>query len=378
MSARLARQLLILFAGAMLVAGCGGDGESSQPSKSSSQASSDQVGSVLVLDGEPVGRQRAGDGDGVTRPATPKRKPRTRIARTAPWPALQLTASGTIDDGPDPFERSNVPVQPIPIEDDPYTTKDIDVAAAQLRRVDREKWDEWMTGMGRSPWQQGPDSTANALVEVTVERCGGARSVATGVVLADDTVVTTVHAVENAARRVRVSPAIGYGPRIPAMIQYLDVDDDVAVLRVPGLRITPMRWHVPLNAEPLFGYAFGVGPGGRSGALRRVPVITSMQESSITVEQPDGLAEQITDRWVQTIVGGITTGFSGGVVAATNDPALATSWGFHGLLRARVSLRSDTAGIVVPSRIVAEALDANDRLDPWYEHMPGGCPQWHR
>jgi hypothetical protein len=334
---------------------------------------------MLVVNGEPVGRkqpaERAADA------ASSARKPRTskpRQVREVPWPALRLTAAGTIDDGPDPFDGDNVPVQPIPIEDDPYTTKDIDVAAAQLRRVDRDKWDEWMTGMERSPWQQGPDSTASALVEVTVERCGGARSVATGVVLANDTVVTTVHAVENAAKRVRVAPAIGYEPRIPAMIQYLDVDDDVAVLRVPGLRMTPMRWHVPLNAEPLFGFAFGVGPGGRSGALRRVPVITSMQESSITVEQPDGLAEQISDRWVQTLVGGITTGFSGGVVAATNDPALATSWGFHGLLRARMPFRSDTAGIVVPSRIVAEALDANDQLDPWYEHMPGGCPQWNR
>lgn len=376
------RSAAVTIATALLIAGCGGGGAGETDAGSSSAANGDDSGvnSVLVIDGSVV--DSAGASARPQRAAAERKaartKPRRAVVRAQPWPELARKADGTLDAGPDPFASSYIPVQPIPIEDDPYTTKDIDAAASSLRRVDNDTWAQWKLGMGRSPWQQGEDPTARSIVEVTVERCGGARTVATGVVLANETVVTTVHAVENAAKRVWIAPAVGVEPRIAAMIQYLDVDDDVAVLRVPGLRLDPMLWYVAPSSEPTLGFAFGIGPGGRSGALRRVPVITSTQESSITVEQPDGLAQEITDRSVQTLVGGITTGFSGGVVAATNDPTLATNWGFHGLLRARVPFRSDTAGIVVPSRIVADALDANDRLDPWFEHRPGGCPQWHR
>jgi hypothetical protein len=152
----------------------------------------------------------------------------------------------------------------------------------------------------------------------------------------------------------------------------------VDVLKVPGLRVQPMPVYVPSGTEPRFGYAYGVANGGLAGALRRTPVVVSVQESSIELEQPDGFAEQISDRSVQTLVGGVTTGFSGGVVSATNDDTLATGFGFHGLIRARVPFRSDTGGIVVPSRIVREAIDASGRLDEWFEHRPGGCPQWRR
>jgi hypothetical protein len=179
-----------------------------------------------------------------------------------------------------------------------------------------------------------------------------------------------------------VSSAAGTGsdepPRIPAMIRFLDVDDDIAVLRVPGLGIQPLGWHVPVGTAPQLAYAYGVAPVGRAGTLRRAPVITSLQESSISIEQPDGFAQQISDRSVQTIVGGITSGFSGGVIAATNDEFLRDGWGFHGIIRARVPFRADTAGIVVPSRLVGEALDAEAGLEEWFEIRPGGCPQWRR
>lgn len=381
----------IVVAVALLVIACGAD---DAPRTSDAPATDDSTDkpSLLVIKGDsrgddPLrgvapGEERAGrtvagtdavegDDDGA---AEPERE----------YEPLPLLPDGTIDDGEDPFDAEYVPVLRIPIEDDPYTTSSIEEAAMQLRRIDVEQWNEWMAPAGaRSPWQQGADPITDSLVEVTVERCGGARHVATGVVLDDETVVTNVHVVENASKRVRVgraaSSARATDPRrLPAMIRYLDIDDDIAVLRVPGLNQPELLWHQPVDAAPAFGYAFGVGQGGRSGTLRRVPVMASMQEERITVEQPDGFAQEISDRPVQTIVGGISSGFSGGIVAATNDPSLQANWGFHGILRARMGLRADTAGIVVPQRIVEEALVANDGLPEWFEIRPGGCPQWRR
>jgi hypothetical protein len=370
----------------MLLAACSG-GESTKQAaepETSDEGSASLVEPVLVIDGKHV------NPDGTTRrdPAAsatdeddekPRRVRSTKSGDDEEWPEPPLNGDGTIDDGPDPFEGERVAVQAIPIEDDAQATAGIDAAAARMRRVDREEWDRWMAANDdRSPWQQGDDAFAASLVDITVERCGGARTVATGVVLADETVVTTVHAIESASKRVRVSSTVGEGPRIPAMIRYLDIDDDVAVLKVPGLRVRPMPVYVPSGTDPRMGYAYGVANVGVSGALRRTPVLVSTQETSITLEQPDGFAQEISDRQVQTLVGGITTGFSGGVVAVTNDPNLATGFGFHGLIRARVPFRADTAGIVVPSRIVRDAVTASGRLDEWYEHRPGGCPKWRR
>jgi hypothetical protein len=103
-----------------------------------------------------------------------------------------------------------------------------------------------------------------------------------------------------------------------------------------------------------------------------------MEEEDIDVEQPDGFGAGITDRKVFPIIAAIDSGFSGGVVTTTSDPARVSGWAVHGLVRARVQGRSDTAGIVVPGRIVREAVTASQGLPPWFEHKPGGCPQWYR
>lgn len=383
--------LLIALLSIILV-GCGspqrsGKDTAQSESKSGAEGKSDDI-STLVIKGRRIGkktdenaRNSASKGEAASKGKRARRKVSSGVSDEGEPQPPPLFTDGTIDDGPDPFDDQYVPVQAMPIEDDPFTTATIQSQAMRLRRIDRALWDEWLyNSNARSPFQQSTDPIASSIVEVSVERCGGARQVATGVVLDHETVVTNVHVVENAARRVRVALAAQSDDqeRIPAMIRYLDVDDDVAVLKVPGLRVTPMLWHNVVNNSPIVGYAFGVAPGGRAGTLRRVPVVATQQEETIRVEQPDGFARQITSRPVQTLVGGITSGFSGGVVTATNDPTLQTQWGFHGLLRARMSLRADTAGIVVPSRIVEEALAANDRLDTWFEIKPNHCPQWER
>lgn len=376
---------LVLVLG-LLIAGCGSTSEDADTSTSEASSagadSGEQADSLLVIDGKEVGAhgETANDpADDPEEPAKPRRVHATADDPHVEWVAPALNGDGTIDDGPDPFAGERIQVQPLPIEDDPTTTASIDAAAGAMRRVEREDWDRW-TGANsqRSPWAQGDDAFAAALVDITVERCGGARTVATGVVLANETVVTTVHAVETATKRVRVSSTVGEGPRLAAMVRYLDVDDDVAVLKVPGLRIQPMPIHAASGTTPRLAYAYGVANVGMSGALRRTPVIVSMQETSIQMEQPDGFAEQISDRSVQTLVGGISTGFSGGVVATTTDQNFGSGFGFHGLIRARVPFRADTAGIVVPSRIVSDAINASNGLAEWYEHRPGGCVQWRR
>ncbi len=380
----LRRSLVVVLLG-LLVAACGGaDAKTSAADgDAKDKDSGEAVESLLVIDGKTVGADGSITSDPTKDPAArttkPKRVRSATVDEDEEWPALPLNGDGTIDDGPDPFAGERIQVQPLPIEDDPASTAPIDAAAMEMRRVERADWDRWIGANGqRSPWAQGNDPLAASLVDITVERCGGARTVATGVVLANETVVTTVHAIETATNRVRVAPTVGDGPRLAAMIRYLDVDDDVAVLKVPGLRVQPMPVYVPSGTAPRFGYAYGVANVGVAGTMRRTPVMVSMTEESIELEQPDGFAEQISNRSVQTLVGGITTGFSGGVVATTNDDDLATGFGFHGLIRARVPFRADTAGIVVPSRIVRDAITASGQLDEWFEHRPGGCAQWRR
>ena len=41
-------------------------------------------------------------------------------------------------------------------------------------------------------------------------------------------------------------------------------------------------------------------------------------------------------------------------------------------------LRAFNGGIVVPARLVRDAVTASQALPEWFEHRPGGCPQWHR
>ncbi|MCW2921110.1 MAG: hypothetical protein JWL76_984 [Thermoleophilia bacterium] len=386
-AARRIRDVVLTLSLGAVLAACSGPADTTDAGGSDSKEkdtnASAAVDSVLVIDGKQVGPDGAVASDPtLDRAKAASKRARTRTTATTDeveWPAPQLNADGTINDGPDPFQGERIQVQPLPIEDDPSTTASIDAAAMQMRRLDRADWDRWIGANNqRSPWAQGDDPFASALVDITVERCGGARTVATGVVLAEETVVTTVHAVETASKRVRVSSTVGEGPRLAAMIRYLDVDDDVAVLKVPGLKIQPMPMYAPSGTAPRLGYAYGVANVGVAGSMRRTPVMVSMQEATIEAEQPDGFAEQISDRSVQTLVGGISTGFSGGVVATTNDPKLSTGFGFHGLIRARVPFRADTAGIVVPSRIVRDAISASGQLDTWFEHRPGGCPQWGR
>lgn len=381
---------------ALVLAGCGAlpGGDSAKEKSSDDKPASSKVkeggplpGGVLVLNGRPVdangrrldtgerpssrdGRKAADDG------TTVERDDRT-LVRT--FLAPPLMTDGTIDDGADPFDDGSIPLHPLPLENDPATTRDVDAFAQGLREVPGDLWRQWLDDGSPAGMTTGPADVVNAMVRIYVKKCGGAQYVASGVVLADETVVTTVHAVESPMRRVRVEPLGSPGLRTPAMIQYVDVDDDVAVLRVPGLQMTPLGMHAPQGTDPARALGFGVGVGGSPhGVLRRIPVFAARQEQSITLEQPDGFDQAISDRSVFPVAGAVSNGFSGGVIAATNDDDLVDGWGFHGLVRARVPFRSRGGGIAVPARVVRQAIDASNELDEWFELRPTGCPQWHR
>lgn len=375
---------------ALVIAGCGSGGSHSKP-KPKQVASTDasSSGSTLILHGAPVDSktgQRLAEPAARARaaaPAAPTKtvKPGVVVGvRVLDPPALN--ADGTIA-GTDPFGSDVVTVQPTPIEDDVNANASVASFAMHLKDYDVVDWDAWVHSGASLPGTTGDDTVTPSLVTIAVERCGGARSVAAGVVLGPETVVTTVTAVDNADQRVWVSPTRGAGSgtgvtRIPAMIRYLDVDDDIAVLKVPGLRMPALATHVPTGSKPMRAYAYGLSAGGRTGRPQRVPVFAAMVESSLTKEQPDGFDRAITDRAVYPLIGAIDTGYTGGVVAATNDSTLATGWGFHGLIRARIPYRAEGGGVAVPSRLVGIAIAAAAKLDPWSEVMPAHCPEWTR
>lgn len=383
---RLAHRIAACLVAATVFAGCSGAAAPTPDADDGEPAGEPAVG-LLVVDGT-----RREGGNAIEEPAldpaaavetTPSNAVLEALAEAIPaddpWPAPPLLDDGTIDDGEDPFLEEIVPIQPTPIEDDPATTRDLDVFNAMIRTIDKDEWDAWMAAKVVTPFHQNElDPILPGLVRISVERCGGAHTVATGAVVAPETVVTTVHAIESTARRVRVSPALLDGQRIPAMVRYLDIDDDIAVLKVPGLSSTPLEFYAGAGTTPQRGYAYGISRGSESGAVRRAPAIVATEEESIDVEQPDGFARQITDRTVFPIIAGIDSGFSGGIVTTTSDPRAISGFAMHGLIRARVSARSDTAGIVVPARLVREAVSESQGLPTWFEHKPGGCPQWMR
>lgn len=373
-------------------AGSGGGGSSSKRT-TTTPSTAVGGGNSLVVNGMAVAPNGTRSGtrvppgaDGADGPtpravAAAKRRSTPAVKRAVVWPAPDLAADGTIEDGADPF-GPNVQVRPLPVEDDPSTTEQIDVWSKDVKAYDSEDWRRWLQRGATVATSAELGGPAGSVVSVAVERCGGAQVVSSGVVVGAETVVTSAHVVADAQRRVRVAPALAVGGvkprRIPAMVRYLDVDDDIAVLKVPGLTSTPIGTLPPRGASPVRSYVYGISTGSPGGTIKRVPAYVASKETSITLEQPDGFGQRIRDRSVFPLSGGVDTGFSGAPVVTTDDPDLKSGWGLHGIVRARVPFRSEAGGIVVPARLVTIAVAAAARLDTWFEIRPGACPKWAR
>lgn len=369
---------------AIVMAGCGPEAaKKAAPGDDATNAK--VVDSLLVVEGDRRSKDKVVGSEPQREvrfelPKSPVLDALAGLAKVDPWPALTLLADGTIDASSEtPFTDQALQPQPSPIEDDAESTRIIDTWTERLRRIDRAEWIARSNNDTNSPWARRQDPTMAHVVRIAVQRCGGARTVATGAVVADETVVTTVHAIESTALRVRVSPALNEPRFIPAMVRYLDVDDDIAVLKVPGLQMDPIDIHAPDGDDPEWGYAYGVSNGGPGGTVHREPAVVAMQEATLAIEQPDGFARPISDRHVFPLVAPLSAGFSGGVVTATNGAIGSTGgWELHGLVRARMPMRALNAGVAVPARLIRDAVTASQALPTWFEHRPGGCPQWYR
>lgn len=385
--------ILVLVAAALMGAGCGaseqgGGGNDGDPKGSSAPADSE-----LVIEGHGVGKDGlptdpdlpASKAKARATTAARKRRDLSGVLGVATVEPPKLLGDGTIDDGPDPFDTGGAPTasMPLPIEDDVALTEALDTwrrgQGTGLQLVDLaafQRWAQLDRTLTDSSHDESKDPSAPFVVRVLSKRCGGARTSASGVLMGGETVVTTVHAIESVERRVRVQLALDATERrYPAMIQYVDVDDDIAVLRVPGLTAAGIG---QLSAVPSAfateGFALGITIDG----LGRVPVLLGGDRLSAKVEQPDGFGEQITDRDVHPMLGAVTTGYSGGpVVTSVGDDA--GPWRMAGMVRARVPYRSLTASVVIPIDLIKEAIGARDARSEWNELVPrAGCSQWTR
>ncbi|MBC7460050.1 MAG: hypothetical protein H7287_01675 [Thermoleophilia bacterium] len=380
---------LLLVGCCLLLAACGSAKE--QRAEPAAAKDTGVVNDGLIINGTEVDA-KSGQRDV---PADPKAKPVVASAKAKgvvaigtivkALPQPELNADGSLV-GTDPFADTGVQVMPTPIEGNPETVRPFRVAVrAALAAVDAvditvgNRMRTWVrTGDRATADSVSADTIRPGVVSIAVERCGGARTVVVGAVVAAETVVTTVGAIDNAAKRIWVAPISG-GARKQGMLQYLDIADDIAVYRVPGLQVTPLPTFAVQGAPGIqFGYAYGIAPGGRQGRPQRISIAVGEAEESLTFEQADGLGKAITDRSVVPMIGPIGSGYAGGVVAATNDPENASGWGFWGLIRARVPYESTGGGIVVPARLVNIAVKRALALDPWFEIQPGPCPNWYR
>jgi S1-C subfamily serine protease len=174
-----------------------------------------------------------------------------------------------------------------------------------------------------------------------------------GWVAAPDLVVTNAHVVAGEAI-TSVQPG-GAGPRYRAHVVLFDVRNDVAILRVAGLGLAPMRLTSPTPGEPAAVLGFPKnGPldiePARTGATRRVISADAYNRGPV-------------ERAITRFRVHVRPGNSGGPVINTDGEVVAT------VFASRAS--SSNTGYGIPSQIVQRRLAvAAERTEPV---STGGC-----
>jgi S1-C subfamily serine protease len=168
-----------------------------------------------------------------------------------------------------------------------------------------------------------------------------------GWVAAPDLVVTNAHVVAGEIS-TQVQPG-GNGLPLPARVMAFDEKNDIAVLRVNDLRLTPLRLAEPRNSEPvaLLGFPEN-GPfdirAGRVGDTTRVISNDAYNRGPV-------------ERTVTSFKGFVRPGNSGGPAVNEDGEVVAT------VFASRAD--SDDAGYGIPSSLVSQLVDiAQERRNP--------------
>ena len=352
--ARIAGPLLCVLLAAVVAGGCssGGSSKTSAAARAAEKsASSQSVGGSLVLNG--VNRNT---GSSAGTPAWDNQLVSATTAATAPTAAtsgtagtaastataptlatigvstaptvMKLLSDGTIDDGTDPFEAMlRIPaVRPTFIRRTATTPVAVHPDGATL--------DEWPV-----------KSSIRGVVKIATINCGGMSS-GSGWVAGSEMVVTNAHVVAGAERRPRVQ-VNGTGFRYPAAVVYLDVPNDIAILRVPGMKgasILPMAKN-PQPGDPAAIVGF---PNGGDVHLDAAQLGATQVD---TTQQYDGWRRNVSSRTNTYVSGFSEPGNSGGPVVNAKGEVLATVWGNE-------YDRQPPLTVAIPDSLVSAALAA--------------------
>ncbi len=177
-----------------------------------------------------------------------------------------------------------------------------------------------------------------SVVQVRGRACGLAKQ-GSGWVVRDGLVATNAHVIAGQDDTRLIPPG---GPSLPAQPVYVDADDDVALLRAPGLGLRPL----PLGDAPgapesvvLMGYPEG-------GALAALAATAAPPR---TVFAPDAFGEGAAARSVVVTRGSLGPGSSGGPVVDRDGEVVAMIFG---------GSRDGDAGAAVPPASIRRGLDS--------------------
>ena len=162
-----------------------------------------------------------------------------------------------------------------------------------------------------------------SVVKVRVVGCNG-KGTGSGWIAADGVVVTNAHVVtQSEALSVQVR---GRGPQLPAVPIWFDGANDLALLRVPGVRdLPPLR----IVASPRAGTVaatLGFPLGRRRIWPARIGPTTSRVVGRIGGGESPGVSDTITGRLVTTVRGMGLPGNSGGPVVDRQGRVLTTTF----------------------------------------------------
>jgi S1-C subfamily serine protease len=188
----------------------------------------------------------------------------------------------------------------------------------------------------------GVKQAAPGVVRILGTACGLAVS-GSGWVVRPRLVVTAAHVVAGESDTV-IELDAGTGDRLRARAVFFDSKNDIALLRVPGLRARPLA-----TADPVPGEAVAILGYPENGPFDAVP---GRLGETVTVLTQDAYGRRPVRRTVTTLRGRVRHGNSGGPAVNANGQVTTT------VFAARIGA---SGGYGVPTLIVRDALRSAKR-----------------